>query len=374
MRKVLRKKYETNSKFHEIWIYYFLLISFKLFKRYKSINKEIVNAIDTFENKKLSKKEYKSLYRKFIIFRYIYSLRASEYYLFNIKNKNYEEIDTFMPRRFTKKYYAVINSERFRKIFDKKNLLYEKFKKYYKREVICIKNTDDFENFRKFIRNKKAFILKPLSGHSGKGIEIIHKKDFKNINEMFLYTLKSKPYVGEELIKQSNEIGKFHPNSVNTIRVVSFQYNECVSILWAFIRMGQGNSTVDNMGSDGLGALIDFRTGIIISDAIDWKGENVSYHPDSKIKFKGFQVPHWNELIGMVTELASEIPEMHCIGWDLALTDEGWVLVEGNARPQCVTIQTITKKGYKSYYDKMCILIRKQKQIEKEIYEGKIEV
>jgi len=378
MRKFLRKLYEKENKIYEAIIYYFLLTAFKVFKKYKSINKEIISAIETFESPEISQKEYKKIYRKMIIFRYVYSLRASEYYLFGIKGRPYEEIDAFMPRRHTNKYYSVINSKKYRKVFDKKILSYEVFGKYYKRDVICItnkrSNKEDKLKFQQFINGKKGFILKPLAGHSGNGIEIIRTKDFANKEEIYKYTLKKVPYVAEELIVQSNSLGCFHPESVNTIRVVTFQYNNCVSILWAFLRTGQGDNSVDNMGSAGLGALIDHKKGVIISDGLDWKGTNIPYHPDSKIKFKGYKIPCWDDLVETVKGLASEISEMHCVGWDLAHTKNGWVLVEGNARPQCVTVQTITKKGYKSYYDKMCTLVRKQKSIEEQIFEGKIEV
>ena len=28
--------------------------------------------------------------------------------------------------------------------------------------------------------------------------------------------------------------------------------------------------------------------------------------------------------------MASECPDVHYVGWDLALTDDGWVMIEGN--------------------------------------------
>ena len=28
--------------------------------------------------------------------------------------------------------------------------------------------------------------------------------------------------------------------------------------------------------------------------------------------------------------MASEVPDVHYVGWDIALTNEGWVMIEGN--------------------------------------------
>lgn len=362
MRSFLRKIYEKNNKTVNL-IYYFLKFCYFVLGRYQRLKEETNEAMLNFEGVKTKK-----MFRKLMVYRYIYYLRASEYYLYDFEKSKAK--DAFMTRQLTNRYYAVINTRKFRKILDKKNLSYKVLKKYYKRDLICIKEENDINNFYKFIRNKDKFILKPFSGHSGNGIEILKVSDFKSKKELFDYTLEKAPYVAEELIKQSNELGKFHINSVNTIRVVTFYYKEDVSILWTFLRVGAHGSAVDNMGASGFGAFIDPETGIIISDGIDWLGNKEEFHPDSKIKFKGFQIPKWDKLLETVKNLASEISEMHCIGWDLALTNDGWVLVEGNARPQCVTVQTYTKKGVKDIYDKMYTLIKEEKEMLKKELEG----
>ena len=372
MRNKLRKIYEKHE--NSIWWMYILLaFLFSVANKYQKIKEETNEALNNFEGNNITKKKRKQMYRKLVVYRYIYCIRANEYYLYSFSNVPYDMRDTFMTRQLTQRYYSVINMKRFRKVFDNKNLSYQVFNKYYKRDMICVRTEKGKYKFDNFIKDKDRFILKPFSGHSGEGIEIINKKDFKNDDELFNYTLERAPYVAEELIKQSDKLGCFHERSVNTIRVVTFQYKDDVSILWAFLRTGQGKYEVDNMGAAGLGALIDHNTGIIISDGVDWKGDLLERHPDSNIKFKGFKIPRWDELIEMVMNLASEIEEMHCVGWDLALTDDGWVLVEGNARPQCVTIQTFTKKGYRDYYNKMYQLVKHEKEEKARIMEGEYE-
>lgn len=365
MRDRLRKMYEKNPS-SLILQYIFLKMVFILVRRYKGFKEEIIEALDNFESKEITKKEYKKQFKKLLVFRYIYYLRPSEYYLYDFEKASFEKRSTFMTRQLTNRYYSVINAKKFRKVLDKKNLSYKVFKDYYKRDLICVNKEEDKEKFLKFIKDKEKFILKPFSGHSGDGIEILSTSDFSSKEELFDYTMEKAPYVAEELIKQSEGLGCFHEKSVNTIRVVTFQYKEDVSILWAFLRTGQGGYSVDNMGAAGLGALIDEKTGKIISDGVNWRGDKEKCHPDSKIQFKGFQIPRWDEAVETAKNLATELSEMHCVGWDLALTDKGWVLVEGNARPQCVTIQTFTKNGYKPYYDKMYKLVKKQKEEETE--------
>lgn len=361
MKKLFKRIYERNNKTLPI-LYIVIKILFQLFGKYKELKTEICEVLENYEGKESNESEIKKQYKKLLVYRYIYSLRPNEYYLYDFEKASYKERREFVTRQQTAKYYSVINNKNFRKILDKKNLCYKVFKKYYKRDLICVKNSEDKEELEKFIKNKEKFIIKPFQGHSGDGVEIIDTKKYKTDEELYNYLLDKTPFVAEELIKQSSKLGCFHEQSVNTVRVVTFQYKGDFSILWSFLRTGQGNNNVDNMGAAGMGAFIDINTGKIMTNGIDWKGQEVEEHPDSKIKFKGFQIPYWEDLIETVKNLASELAEMHCIGWDLALTDDGWVLVEGNARPQCVTVQTSTKKGYKKYYEYMYNLVKKLNQ------------
>ena len=358
MREKLRKIYEKNNA-SLIFLYIFLKTAYIIFGKYKRFKEETKEAINSFDEPNLGILKYKNIYRKLIVYRYIYYLMPGEYYSFDFENVPYEKRNTYITRQLTNKYYRVINARRYRKILDNKNLTYKVFKKYYKRDLICIKDIEDKKTFLKFIENKEKFIIKPFDGHSGDGIEIIKVNNFKTKEELFNYTIERIPFVAEELINQSNDLGCFHKESVNTIRVVTFQYKESTSILWTFLRTGQGDSNVDNMGASGLGALINPENGVVMTDGFDWHNKKTKVHPDSNIQFKSFQIPKWDELLKMVKELSSELSQMHCVGWDLALTDKGWVLVEGNARPQCVAVQTFSGKGYRPVFDKMYNLIKK---------------
>ena len=69
-------------------------------------------------------------------------------------------------------------------------------------------------------------------------------------------------------------------------------------------------------------------------------------HPDSGIDIIGFEIPRWKEAISLAKELATVVKGQRYIGWDLALTEKGWVMVEGNAMSQFVGWQIPTQKGF----------------------------
>lgn len=77
-------------------------------------------------------------------------------------------------------------------------------------------------------------------------------------------------------------------------------------------------------------------------------GDLKESHPDSNIKFKGFKVPRWNELVMLATKCHRQIPDHKYVGWDFALTENGWVLLEGNWGQMVVQIPM--KKGIKKEF------------------------
>ena len=60
----------------------------------------------------------------------------------------------------------------------------------------------------------------------------------------------------------------------------------------------------------------------------------------------GQTIPRWQEAKDLVAELAKIVPDNHYTGWDLALTDMGWVLVEANRRGQFIW-QIPTQVGFR---------------------------
>ena len=123
---------------------------------------------------------------------------------------------------------------------------------------------------------------------------------------------------------------KFNSSSVNSVRIPTFRTKDGIQIFGTFMRMGREGSVVDNAGAGGIFVRIDETTGQIISDGYTENGEVYVQHPDSKVNFKGFQIPKWDDLRSLAIQCHKDLFEHKYIGWDFALTDNGWVLLEGN--------------------------------------------
>ena len=350
---VFRDYHSTFFKFLISRLYRFALLLFGKSKKRKQSALEIMKQYLTDEeldNKKLVNKKYNDI----LFCRFIYGTVTREYFSFNFEYLSHEARKTYLTRNNKYPYYRKFNNSDYTDYLNYKTETYRKFKEFYKRDVLCLYDDNDYSRFVDFIKTHNRFIYKPADDYGGHGVEIYDINEYESIKDLFDLIIYNGPCVIEELIKQADPIASLHPDSVNTMRVVAFlSPSGETKIQWAFLRMGMGGSHTDNMSSGGLAVMVDEDTGIVYLPGRDWLGKDHLFHPDSGIKLVGFQIPEWEKLLDMVKKLSNVIPEIRLVGWDLAYTDKGWIFVEGNARPQCVSAQLTRFNGKLHLYDSM---------------------
>lgn len=277
-----------------------------------------------------------------------YGFGFDEYLYYQFQNKDIKQRLAFVADWEHLGYACTLNHHKNDVLFDNKWMTYKKYRSYYKRTMICCNGEISREAFYKFIGDNNSFIVKPLDSSCGRGIQIIHLNLMnENTNNLFEQLLSD--YNGifcvESLIKQVAEMEKFHPSSVNTIRVATIRMDDEVRIIHPFMRIGQHGNFVDNAGAGGIICAVDVSTGKIMS-AADEHGHTFEVHPDSGEKIIGFVIPKWDEAKKFVEELAQVTLDNRYTGWDIALTKDGWVLVEANRRGQFVW-QIAMQKGFR---------------------------
>ena len=215
--------------------------------------------------------------------------------------------------------------------FQNKNEFNESFAPYLGRPWAC-NDEITFEAFQEIFKDEVKIIYKPLSASCGSGVTVFALDD-SNREEVFEQLVSLPKGVVEGFLVQHHEMSKFSRKSVNTIRLVSVYAFERVNLLYAAFRMGGGDSVVDNFHSGGVLALIDLTSGEVITEAIDLDGNLYSHHPVTNEKVLGFKVPHWDKVVQLIEEAATVVKGVGYVGWDIAITEEGPVLIEGNTAP-----------------------------------------
>ncbi len=302
------------------------------------LSQKVMNSIiDKFE-KNITSEERANIISDMTDMAKRYRFSPEEYYYYHFKNKTEEQRKEFISDLNRIDYCERLNKSKNLSKFDDKLKTYKVFREYFKREVCGVPSKRYKNNFIEFVKSNNKFIIKPLNSCCGQGVRIVDLTDVvdkETAIEQLVKEYKNGGFIAEQLIVQSNEVGKFHPESVNTVRIATVLYDDGVEVLGAFFRTGRGSKVVDNCGAGGVFGTVDSATGEILGVG-DELGNTYTAHPDTNEIMLGYILPKWDEAVAMAKELATKVKGNRYAGWDLALTQKGWCLVEANARGQFV--------------------------------------
>ena len=255
-----------------------------------------------------------------------------DYVVFEFYRLNAAQRATQVTRGINNELVKTLNKKEHWYKFDKKDEFNRIFSDFLKRDWLDIENSTLGE-FEQFCENHPQMIVKPRDGACGKGVEKLSIADFKSAAEMRDYCLKNEQTLAEEIIVQNEKMNVMFPKSVNTVRMVTITKNGKVNIVFCSVRIGAGDTIVDNLNSGGMAALVDENTGIITTDAADKNGIVYKTHPDTNTTICGFEIPDFKEGREMVEKAALRVSEIGYVGWDIAFSDKGALLIEGNHFP-----------------------------------------
>jgi hypothetical protein len=135
----------------------------------------------------------------------------------------------------------------------------------------------------------------------------------------------------QERIAQHPAMASLHPASINTLRLVTVATNDGAVPLTAALRMGLGGSVVDNWGYGGIKIRVDLVTGRPVGRAVYKKAHGaLTHHPDSGVAFATFIIPCFHEALELACRLQADLYGFHSVGWDIAITPDGPLFIEGN--------------------------------------------
>ena len=245
-----------------------------------------------------------------------YNLNKNERKTYLTRGKNNEIVRRFNDKSF---FYKFENKIEFNKIFNN----------YLNRDWLFL--NDNKEQFVKFIKCHKTIIAKPVDATGGNGVEKFYYSDDKEAKKLYDKLVENNQLLVEDCIKQHKDMNILYENSVNTMRMFTFIKNGQPYFLQAILKIGNGG-VVDNFSSGGMYTYVD-DDGTVFVEAID-RDDNIFYeHPISKTKIVGFKVPMFKEAVNLVKECAKVVPEIAYVGWDVAISEDGPVIVEGNCFP-----------------------------------------
>lgn len=171
---------------------------------------------------------------------------------------------------------------------------------------------------------------KPSNGIKGKGCFII---SINTITPEIYEAVVNKDYIFEEKIIQHPELMRLNPYSVNTLRIDAYKDKSGkVEVLNAFLRIGVGKKIVDNTAQGGIIVNMNIETGYLEQVGIVKLYNSSTWpvkHPETGVYFGNFKIPFYKEAIDIVKK-SSTIFDTNLIGWDIAISEDRALVIEGN--------------------------------------------
>lgn len=242
-----------------------------------------------------------------------------------------------------------MNPKKYRQVLHNKIQFLQKFDDFSGRHwasVDMLKTNPSIADF--FLGHKSGkFVLKYSKGQSGKEVKVCSTEDF-NYTGLMDKMSKEKFDLIEEYLEQHETLHRLSPSAVNTVRIVTQVHNNGIKIVTCKLRVSV-NSAVDNASVGNMVAPLDPLTGKVIGPAIyaDITKADEHIHPVTGVELSTISIPFWNECIELVTKAAQRIPQNRSIGWDVAITKNKPVLIEGNHNWNYLIMQMPDKKGCK---------------------------
>lgn len=236
-------------------------------------------------------------------------------------------------------YNEIDNQDSLKKLRDKGNFSVA-YKDFTGREIIDIRDKNE-NKFNEFIKKHPIFFAKVPSSCGGKGVERIIVKNYDK-EELFKYLLDENLIILEEPIKQHEEMSKLSANSVNTIRTgTAIDEEGNIRVIYMVLRTSISDSHLDNGSQGGVWTILNDE-GVI--DKPMFTNIPMEYiteiNPGNGFSFRGFKVPMIEELKKTAIKAAKVDPGLRYVGWDIAISVNGPVIIEGNDDPSVELYQS----------------------------------
>lgn len=238
---------------------------------------------------------------------------------------------TQITRGISNSIVARMNDKKFWHFFDNKDEFNQLFSDKIHREWLSLRKSDE-EQFKAFLKGRGDMICKPLDGSSGQGIIKLTPADYSDPHALYERLKAQGIGIIEDCVHQHPDIAALCPTSVNTIRVATLLGDKKEGIVYAYIRIGNGK-VMDNVDCGGMAAPIDLETGKIAGVGANKAGESYEIHPMTGKRIPGTQIPYWDEVKKMCLEAMHVVPQVRFVAWDVAITENGPLFIEGNSFP-----------------------------------------
>lgn len=236
-----------------------------------------------------------------------------------------------------------LNPAAYIRAFDDKSMLFRLFSGI---EGLCIpkvfvantggvySNADEVlvskEKACELLYNAGEVVIKPtVESNSGKDVRFYriagnHCAD-TNQNVSEILDLYQKDFIVQEAVSQHELLSNLFPNAVNTFRVMTYIHDGKVEVCPMALRIGQGESRVDNAHAGGM--FVGIEDGKLRKQAFTEFRKIYEKHPDTQTVFYGYEIPWYEKMIDVAKKMHMRIPRMGILAFDFTINEKNEIVV-----------------------------------------------
>lgn len=287
-------------------------------------------------------------------------LTADEYYEFEFEKRDEEFRKSFLGLNEQRFYLDYLNPIKYYSLARNKFLAHKMLEDtgvrkselycYYQPEARYISSEEkasDIEGVLRILKNKhvQSCVIKTTESSHGDNVWVINAIEYQDGDAVMTRfdgqalqlssILRTEPLIFESVVKQTKQFAAFNESSVNTVRFMTTLYPDgSARVIATFIKIGRAGKCVDNAGGGGnVDVCVDTETGEV-KYAIQYDGwrniKDIEKHPDSGNQLNGVIIENWQAITEEVKKFQQAFPYCKAAGWDIAITDEGPVVIEVN--------------------------------------------
>lgn len=197
----------------------------------------------------------------------------------------------------------------------------------------------------------RELILKPADGEGGDGVRMLGAVADEGALRQALSGVtigKGQRLVVQPRLSCHGALGGLALSALPTARIVTMrnEQGEAEPVSATFRCPSDPAANVDNMKAGGLIAPIDLASGALGIASKGYGGGDYPLHPVTGAPIAGFVLPDWERALELVRQAHLRgFADYRLIGWDVALTADGPVLLEGNGKPGVLMPQRAARRG-----------------------------
>lgn len=206
---------------------------------------------------------------------------------------------------------------------------------------------DGPERFPPVVEREGAVVVKPIAGTMGRDVyKVRHDGDAFTVNgdrhstaELRAWVRELDGYFVSSFVEQHPFEDRICAGATNTVRILTAKDPATGELFVASAVHRFGNASTgptDNWSGGGFAAPVDVETGeldpLVTYSAARGRRE-IDHHPDSGARVADTYVPEWDRIKRTVLEVARVHEEIPYVGWDVVLSADGPMVLEGNTAP-----------------------------------------